>query len=120
MNLNVCLPYVYSWHSQEQQYPATGLPGINYFKGELPDGKWVDCLLYRDDEGVLVGILNHYPFCFPGLEEKGNVNIWIKPSRQRQGIGTALVTEAIRRYKINFEQQRYTEAGAQLAKKFVK
>lgn len=118
--LNVCIPDhgLFPWESQVVQYPEVGPPGIDYFKGDIGEGQWVDCLLYRDADGRVVGILNHYPFETP-WEKVGNVNIWIHPERQRQGVGSALVLEAMSRYGIDFEQQRYTYAGARLACKII-
>ena len=51
------LPDVYSWASQAMQYPDKGSPGIGYFAGEVGGGlPPVDCLLYRDDDGTVIGI----------------------------------------------------------------
>jgi GNAT superfamily N-acetyltransferase len=105
---------VYSWTSQARQYPKLGKPGIGYFPGPTPHGV-VDCLLWRDTAGHLRGILNHYPFNAPHLEQKGNVNVWVQPGWQRRGIATALVQEAQARWGVNFAQQRFTTAGAALA-----
>jgi hypothetical protein len=84
---------MYSWESQVAQYPRTGPPGISYFRGNVTDEIFVDCLLYRDETGELVGILNHYPTDFPPYERQGGRNIWVHPGRRRQGIGTALTLE---------------------------
>ena len=105
---------VYSWASQARQYPPMGKPGISYFPG-VTDRGTIDCLLWRDDNRRLRGILNHYPFDVPGFEEAGNVNIWVHPGWQRKGIGTALVREAQRRWTIDLTRQRFTTAGAALA-----
>lgn len=112
------LPNVYPWESQAQQYPRRGPEGISYFAGEIPEINYtVDCLLYRE-RGILVGILNHYPADQLPWEKAGNVNVWVHPDYQRRGIGTALVAEAVTRWGINFDQQRYTEQGAALANSF--
>ena len=80
----------------------------------------MDCLLYRDQHGRLTGILNHYPFRMgPAdhpLEEVGNVNIWVHPDFQRRGIATALWREAVRRWDVSLDQQRFTIAGAAFAR----
>jgi GNAT superfamily N-acetyltransferase len=107
----------FSWESQVKQYPELGAPGIGYFKGDVSDtfpGKWVDCLLFRDPNGQLVGILNHYPFDFP-LEDKGSVNIWVHPRMTRRGIGTQLWDEAVKKWQVSLDKQRFTEAGAKFA-----
>lgn len=103
---------VYSFRSQVRQYPEYGVPGISYFKGVVSPTVWADCLLMRDEYGVVVGILNHYPVA-NHWEAKGNVNVFVDPDFKRQGIGTALVRECIARWgPINWEQQRYTPEGA--------
>lgn len=46
------------------------------------------------------------------------MNIWVRPDRQRRGIGTALVDACERRFgPINLDQQRYTAAGADFARR---
>lgn len=109
---------IFSWDSQGKQYPATGEPGISYFRGDVSDTVWVDCLLYRDDDGTLRGVLNHYPVD-NDFERAGNFNLFVQPSHYRQGIGTALVTEADLRWDIDFAQQRYTPNGASLVAKYL-
>lgn len=102
---------VFSFASQAEQYPRFGLPGISYFKGVV-DPYYVDCLLWRDDHGVILGILNHYPQS-NHWEESGNVNLFIHPDHKRQGIGTALVKECVARWgPIDLDQQDYTPEGA--------
>jgi GNAT superfamily N-acetyltransferase len=107
---------MYSWESQVCQYPALGAPGIEYFAGVVEGReKPVDCLLWRDDDGRVRGILNHYPIDYPPYEVAGNVNIWVDPDWQRRGIGTALVERCIQMYgQIPVEQQKYTPEGAEL------
>lgn len=109
----------FSFESQKKQYPPTGEPGLSYFRGDVERGKWVDCLLWRDENGELLGILNHYPMDMT-LEKKGNFNLFVDPKAKRQGIATALVNEAIKRYKVNLRQQRYSEEGAQFINAFVR
>lgn len=112
---------VYSWESQIWQYrdaPAPPVGGITYYPGRLDDGRVVDCLLYwkPDYSGRLriVGILNHYGWD-SDLEQRGNVNIWVRRTHRRQGVATALWGEAVRRWHVNLDQQRFTRAGAALA-----
>lgn len=109
------------FETQRRQYPETGTPGLSYFRGEFPDRprEWVDCLLWRDDNGRLVGILNHYPVDME-LEKKGNINIFIDPKAKRQGIASALVAEAIKRYKVDLRKQRYSTEGAAFINEFVR
>lgn len=106
---------ILSFESQAAQYPASGPPGLSYYRGEISESEWVDCLLYRDDDGGLLGILNYYAMDFPPWEQAGNCNIWVRHDHRRQGIGTRLLREAHARWRLDFAQQRYTFAGARLA-----
>lgn len=113
---------MWSFKSQSDQFDEIGKPGLSYFKGTgngLKKGQWVDCLLWRDEQGKLKGIVYHYPQDLP-LEKKGNMNIFIAPDAKRQGIGTKLVAEAIKRYKVDLRQQRYSEEGAAFINNFVR
>ena len=112
----------FSFKSQSDQFDKVGTPGFSYFKGEgngLKKGQWVDCLLWRDESGKLKGIVYHYPQDLP-LEKKGNMNIYISPDSKRKGIASELVTEAIKRYKVDLRQQRYSEEGAAFINSFVR
>ena len=118
---NVSDEQMYSWASQAAQYPAIGPPGISYFRGNLNDELFVDCLLYRDEKGELVGILNHYPMEIPPLERAGAQNVWVRPDRRRQGIGSALTKEAFMRWTnvptagfSGVDDMRLTDSGARM------
>jgi GNAT superfamily N-acetyltransferase len=108
-------PYAFSWESQEMQYPDSGPEGITYFAGEVPDAPPVDCLLYRNRFGKLIGILNHYSVDYPPWEKAGNFAVWIHPAYRRQGIATSLFEEAERRWNVRLDGQLYSIAGAQWA-----
>lgn len=107
---------IFSWENQAKQFPEYG-KGIEYFKGEMRDGKWVDCLLYYGKDSKLKGVLAFYPFDFP-LERKGNVNLEVKQSERRKGIATALLDEGIKRFQIDLRKQIYTESGRKFIKKY--
>lgn len=113
------IPPAYDWPSQVRQYAYRDAPGIGFERhstaemgAQLGDViAVIDCVLYRDENGLLVGILNHYDGNNP-MEAKDNVNLWVAPDHQRQGIGTALLREAFIRWpEIDLEQQRYTRQG---------
>lgn len=104
---------LYSWGSQVCQYPYKGEPGISYQEGPIPSGI-VHCLLYRNEKGHVRGILNYFDF-LTEWEKPGNVNIWVHPRHQGEGIGTALWNEAVRRWGVTLSGQRFTEAGAKFA-----
>lgn len=105
----------YSWDSQAAQYAYRDEPGIHLERHHLGVvGAWtqIDCLLYRDEDGLLIGILNYYLDSNNPLETAGNINVWVKPDHQRQGIATALLEEARRRWPdLDAEQQNYTPSG---------
>lgn len=105
------LPPAYPFESQVCQYPKLGPPGLGYFKGVIDESKFVDALLWRDDMGLVRGILNHYPQDIFPHESKGNVNIFIDPAAKRTGIATRLLAEAVVRWNVDFDQQRFTTEG---------
>lgn len=121
---------ILSFRSQVSQYPKNGEPGISYFKGEddylKGKGWWVDALLYRDKDGKILGILNHYPQDMPAeerggpSERRGNVNIFIDPKSKRSGIASGLLKEAVSRYKVDLNKQRYSKEGAAFVNSFVR
>lgn len=102
-----------TWQSQAVQYDWKGEPGLSYFAGDLPEtDKIVHCLLFRNEKGHLVGILNYYDWD-SGWEKPGNFNIFIHRLYKGQGIGTMLFKEANRRWgPLNLAQQRWSEEGA--------
>jgi GNAT superfamily N-acetyltransferase len=104
-------PGMAEWATQVEQYPAGGPSGLGYFAGVTPLGT-VDCLLWRNEAGEVVGILNHYPFRTPEGQEPGSFNIWVKPGWQRRGIATRLANEALRRWTVDLTRQTYTPEGA--------
>ena len=116
-------PEAFSFESQKVQYPALGEPGISYFAGETKLGV-VDCLLWRDKNGVVLGILNYYSFnalwddpilmVLSGeeyMESKGNVNLFVDPAHRRHKIASLLLSAAGERWDIDLAQQRYTADG---------
>lgn len=137
LEIEVIPTSAFDWTSQANQYREQGEPGIHLERRcvDIDSGAEVcdvdpalagpritvtDCLLYRDGDGTLIGILNHYDGRSP-LERKGGINIWVRPDRQRQGVGTALVLEALRRWDdILPESQRYTEAGLAFLKSLIR
>jgi GNAT superfamily N-acetyltransferase len=108
----------FSWQSQARQYPAHGPAGVGYFAGDVSElfgpGAHVDCLLHRDRDGALTGLLNFYPIDMPPFEQAGNVLVMVRPDRRRTGIATMLLAVALRRWPIDLHTQRYTREGAAL------
>jgi GNAT superfamily N-acetyltransferase len=106
------------WETQARQYPQHGQAGIAYYRGDLKDGTWVDCLLARNRRGALVGILNHYPHA-THWERVGNVNVWVHPRRRGRGTASALMDEAMRRWNINLSRQHYSVSGLAWIERFI-
>jgi hypothetical protein len=104
-----------TWESQAVQYPRKGPAGISYFRGQATADYHVDCLLYRNDDGELVGILNRFPRDFPPYERAGAINVWVRPDHQRRGIATDLAYECSLRWKMP-EEGKLTQAGLDLLK----
>ncbi len=108
---------VASWESQAEQHDYRGQPGIHLERRHLGtpgagDFIQLDCLLYRDKRGLLVGILNHHAHDGNNpLDREGSISMWVKPGHQRQGIGTALLLDAMQRWRIDLARQRYTTEG---------
>ena len=139
--VEVSMAPAFSWRSQAQQYDEQGQRGIQLeshwvegsierfpdqepggaeYLNSLPNVSRVDCLLYRDNDGTLSGILNHYDGKNP-LEKLDAVNIWVRPDRQRQGIATVLLRDAKRRWPgVTAEKQRYTQDGIKLLAALIK
>lgn len=101
-----------AWESQVWQYPPTGDPGITLehytitIRGHITV---VDCLLYRDAQGALIGIWCHYNENNPD-QLPGSCNLWVHPDHQRQGIATALLRRADELWDLR-DQDTYTTAG---------
>ena len=107
------------WDTQVGWYPPQGPPGLSYYPGQTPLGV-IDCLLWRNEAGEVVGILNHYPFRTPEGQEPGTFNCWVKPGGQRRGIATRLADEALRRWPVDLTKQAYTAEGAVATSKWAK
>lgn len=134
------LPYTlpalaFDWDSQVVQYPEAGEPGISYFHGEVPETKGVDCLLYRGDDGKVIGILNHFPEDIPNpyydtpmgrmlgasryIERAGNYTVMVDPAHRRKGIGMALTREGVKRFGLDLLAQTNTREGAELDRAYL-
>lgn len=109
MTDNIVPNLAFSWESQAVQYAPKGEPGIHLEQHTV--GKTIiDCLLCRDQDGLLIGILNHYNEGSP-LEKAGACNLWIKPECRRQGIAAVLLRDAWHRWSLDYEQQTWTPEG---------
>lgn len=109
------------WETQVVQYEGfehtKGYDGVSYTQVKLSEG-YVDTLLYcRNSE--IIGILNYFPVDIPPYEKKGNVFLVVSPEHKRQGIGTALVLEGLRRgFEIRIDQE-FTKEGFSLVTKIL-
>jgi GNAT superfamily N-acetyltransferase len=108
---------VHSWESQASQYPEVGPPGTSTFQVPLTEGRHVNCVLHRDTDGALLGILNHYPVDIPPWERKYTLNVWVHPDRRGEGIGTRLVLAAMEQgWPISVEDIQATGPGVALTR----
>lgn len=111
-------PIPENWINQQfGQYPD-GAPGVDYFRGDIDGGLWVDCLLYRDGDGKVRGVLNHFPVDIPP-EKKGNFLVLVARDYRGRGIGSALLKEACKRWDISLGRQNYTKQGVQFVKGYL-
>lgn len=118
----------FSFESQAKQFSIRGTPGIAYERhsvGSFPDHDLIECLLHYSPAsirfgGILTGILYFYPQDVyerrgprtgEQLEKAGAVNIFVHPRFRMRGIGRALVAEAMQRWTIDPEKQRYSQDG---------
>jgi GNAT superfamily N-acetyltransferase len=69
--------------------------------------------LFARKRGRVVGMFAFEP-------ATGIFEICVLPSWRRCGIGTKLLAEAVKRWAIDFEQQEYTPAGAELVQSFLR
>lgn len=120
-----------SWESQAIQFPDKDVVGLSHWGVDQPVSREsipvprefaldpaIDIYLWRDMHGTLRGILYVYMIDMPPWEKKGNVNIFVEESWRRKGLGTVLLTQALRDHEINFYLQRYSVAGLQFIKAF--
>lgn len=126
----IALPYTFE--SQKIQYAEIGKPGVTYEhydegmtneRGDIAEVP-IDCWLWRDDEGILRGILNYYPQGSPiaiaNPERPGDFMVIVEKGWQRRGIATALMDACRQRWDVNFRQQHYTYPGAYFVYKYVR
>jgi GNAT superfamily N-acetyltransferase len=92
-------------------YPPHGEPGITYFEDRVGGIFTVDCLLYRDTAGELVGLFEHYPLGLPPFEREKAIALHVRPDHQRQGVATRLLEEALRRWPLDLDHQAWRGAG---------
>lgn len=106
------------WLRRKNRYEATGEPGLT----ERPAkhcGKLVNQLLYRDDDGVLIAVITHYPQMIIPFKMKGEVDLVVDPAHRRKGLGMMLIKEASKRWDIQAKAQRYTPASAALTNAYL-
>jgi GNAT superfamily N-acetyltransferase len=101
-----------TWESLASSVPRKGPPGITHYAGVH------QVLVYRDENGIFRGrVMLESEWKNHGFELK--LEILVDPDHWREGIGTALMNEAVKRWKINFRAQSYTPYGAVFFAKFL-
>lgn len=110
--------------------PEIGAPGIEYLHRRGPiqgrEDVWVtaDWLVYRDDVGLLGGILIRFPKTVRDKTGRrvvpaGELTLIVKPDHQRRGVGAALLEDAASRWAVDWAAQRYSARGLELIKSVV-
>lgn len=91
----------YSWQGQAPQYDQLGPPNEIVYR--IFEKGYVNALLSYDENGQLVGILNHYPHDVVSggtvLEKAGNVNTFVRPDAT-PAVHQRLLRECMRRWHV--------------------
>lgn len=102
-------------------FPQCQPDGVTFIQVEVCTE--VDTLTYRNRKGRLVGIVSRFPaeIMFGGavLEAKGNVSLWVDPTRRRRGIGMLMIAEVDRRWSPDWSARTYTAGGHALITKYL-
>lgn len=104
------------WDKNTRKIEPTGPSGfsvLNVRSGVLT-------LVYRDEEGILKGLLNYYPNGIFARNKPGEVELLVHPDARRQGIGMKVLKEGIRLWDIQARKQRYNPASAGLTEAWLK
>jgi GNAT superfamily N-acetyltransferase len=117
------------WDDNNFSLPEIGDPGIQCMRrrgwvgAQFDLTATVDCLIYRDTAGLLVGYLLRFPKAIRDknglVGSAGEITLAVKPDHRRQGIGTALLKEAASRWDTNWANQSYSASGLELIKSVV-
>lgn len=103
-------------------FPPHGAPGITE-EWRVWDGYETAILTYRDRFGRLLGLHCYHARKVGDVPEDakhyfpGYTMTLVSPHARRQGVGTALLLESVRRFNTDLDQQTYTESGYALAKR---
>lgn len=113
----VILNETHSWIGQSVQYLVrTDIPrqaGIVHWTVPASEAPVrIECLLFWTERLTLGGIFNYYPDGGPWGEKPHDTLTLVNPTLRRQGIGTALLREAMSRWPaIDLSTQSYSDDG---------
>jgi len=107
------------WNKLVKYYPKQGESGFTFSFHHLFGVRYAEYIIYRNEEGEMVGIITYYLHDYFHLERAGNLNISVDPKYWRNGIGLKLLKEAIRKWNIDFNKQTYTRSGIRLLLTFL-
>lgn len=123
------------WTSDLANYPKHGKSGISHRTlllpmelRDLPRITVINCSLFYDHDGLLVGRIHHYPLGMfnPAWANKGEVSmdvgecsIVIRKSERHQGYGMELLAAADRQWSLDFWCQRFTAEGRAFVVKYL-
>jgi GNAT superfamily N-acetyltransferase len=110
------------WTEHAGRFPQRGEPNSITYSRSADTGR----LLAYDASGELAGMLFYYFADIPMpeewedsadrvlREEAGNFNVIVHRDKRRQGIGTKLLREAMRRWHVDLGKQAWTPDGSRL------
>jgi GNAT superfamily N-acetyltransferase len=109
-------------------HPEVGQPGIAVSTKlepmRHPDSAaaafvWRNDVLYRGEDGRLIGVLRHYPMgvriARDLLKAPGEYSVAVLANYRRRGIGFALLEEADAKWGLDFRCQEFSPEGRALA-----
>lgn len=103
------------WDRTTKKLEELGTSGLE----TISTKKSTHTITYRDEEGVLLGVLWFYPKGNLPAKNPGEVEVVVHPDHRRHGIGMLLIKEAIRLWDIQAKKQRYNPASAALTESWL-
>ena len=108
------------WYKLIDYYPKKGNPGICYLKSIYNSDQVVESFTFRNQLGILLGVIDFYLGNTIPMEKEGNCNILVHPDFMNKGIGKKLLEKGDAIWKIDFSQQKLTPSGLNLVKSYLK
>ena len=94
-------------------------PHITYYKKRMRMKYIITHLMYRDDEGHLLGYFSYHTV--DRLQEiKRDLNLRVHPRHWREGIGTKLLEMGFKIWPIDLNEHHYSESGIKFIEAYEK